>query len=492
MIVPLPIQSHGGGVNRAHSEDEVPPGQVLAAQNGRTGLYGSVGKRDSTQRLHTTAIGSGAAIMGEVQWEPADYATNGAQIVAVSNGLLYHKRVGDAEFTEKPLGATTTAYAKFVVSRLDGAATLYVVVGGEMWSFDGGDNSTPLQITAIPAGFVQAANYHGRMFARWERFLYWTGINLPESWDIESGGNVARIETFDMEDLNGLMVIAGALLMFKRNSISRFMGYDIADIQIDTETEGVSPDVGLAASEALVRMEDVAFFLSDRGPYMATNSAYKAVGEVVEFLWDKIDATLVGESVAYHNRRRREAGLVIPVKQDDGTSRWEGWRYNYRTHTWWGPDIWPFRIMSASRYERADGTESVMFGCDDGFLRDADVERTTCRDDVLADGTGGTPIPLSVSYPDATFGMPSRTKMLYVPQDISADLGYEGQLVMDWESEVGKWQTIVDTKGNGLQDYRVRPPTTGKRISLTVSEYTDQPVRINSITLNARLGRARP
>ena len=50
------------------------------------------------------------------------------------------------------------------------------------------------------------------------------------------------------------------------------------NIRIDIESEGVSNEIGLIAPNTLVKFEEMAFLMSDRGPYMVSEGGVKEIG----------------------------------------------------------------------------------------------------------------------------------------------------------------------------------------------------------------------
>jgi hypothetical protein len=483
------IDDHTSGVNVSFSPDVDVQSYLLSARNARTSLYGSVEKRASTQRIHESAVGGGAAIKGIHQWN----GPSGRQTLAVSNGSLWHKTSAQADFSQVALGLDTSARVSFAAhkSTLDGSPQLYFVDGsGSMYYFDG---STAYSVTSGVPTLTRIKVYNNRMFGIGEdNLLYYSAIDDPESWTAASGAGAVRISTYDTENLIALEVVGGSLLLFKENSVARYTGYDILDMRVQTDTVGVSADVGAIAAESVLRVEDVVFFISDRGPYMATEAGVRFIGLPVERAWAEIPRDSLATAVVSHNKTRREVSFFVPSATE--SENLNCWRYNYRSNSWWGPDDFQgFNVSAAAQYERDDGSESLVVGGYDGFVRDADAsDLPSARDDVLADGTGGKPIPMWLEYRPFNFGDNSRMKLMYVPQDITADLGQSGRIVQTWESEVSRRSTEVTSRAKALRTYRTRPAVKGKRVFMSMLEETDELTTITELVLRAKIGKARP
>jgi hypothetical protein len=266
------------------------------------------------------------------------------------------------------------------------------------------------------------------------------------------------------------MTVGSSLIIWKENNIARFTGVSAADIRLDRETEGVSAEVGLIAVEALVKAEEIVYFLSDRGVYMANESG-------VLHISPKIDAELRAESNLEDSRMghmaaRAEIWLTVP----SGNT----WIYDYRNQAWSGPYT-GFDAFSYAAYERSDGYESMIrTGVD--YIYDCDVG---VLDDVAYAGTGGTPVTLTVQYPDFLFRDPRLVKSVRGVSTIEADLGASGYVELAWSSEMGSGSVQLHTKGAGVRSYPFRLQARGRRIQVTITEDTENPIQLNGIVLEA-------
>lgn len=466
------IRSHRGGVVTRVIPELLSEQQLSGARNAREVKVGSASRRGGSIRLHGAALGSSGPFQGAIQWT----APGGQEVVSVRNGTLY------SGSTLRATGLSSDRVS-FAVHRLAAVPTLYGADGAKLWRYDG----TAATEVLGPPSMDRILVYYSRLFGIKDSNLHYSAVDNPEDFSVVNDGGLAKIETYDTEPLQNMTVLGSSILLFKEDNISRFTGYSKYDIDIDTGTDGVSDEVGLIAPETLVRVEDVAFFLSDRGPYFATTGGVQEVGFNVETVFDFDDRETWSKAVAVHNRRRREIWLCLPGAGSSVNDL--VWVLNYRTMTWWGPWDFPFSISAACRYEGSNGVESVLLAGDDGFLRDGDFSAATIYDDIAFGETQGKVVPFSVSYSPLLldFNVP---KVSGPTWHVRADLGTDGSLVCDVENEFGDTfsSNPIPTTGDGVRDYEFRPHYRGKELTVTLSDYSASPVQINSLQADLNVG----
>ena len=464
------------GLNTAFSQDTRDQRELAVAQNCRHGEYGAIEKRAGTQRIHENAIGGGANVLGLVQYFPSA----GRTVVAISNGDLYHKLQTADNFTEVSGSFSTTVRPGFAVHIISGTPTLYIADGTlRSW------NGTSISAVSGAPNALRLAVYKTRMFASdGTKTIYWSKVSDPSVWASPDGGS-AQVETYDATGIIGLEVVGGSLLIFKENSIARFRGVDADTIEIDLRTDGVSPDVGAIAAGSIVRVEETVFFVSDRGPYLATEAGVKAVGVNIEPAFDSASLTNLSNAVSVHHKARREVWVFIPESGESTNN--VGYCWNYRVGSWTGPWYFSdeFDVCAAAQYELTDATESVILGGYDGFVRRGDVTAVGAVDDVLKDDSGGTNITLVMTLPDLLFGDATAVKKLRMAQEIEADLKTSGSLVVavTGDHHSGSQSVTLASTGTGVKPYRFRPGTQGRRLVLSMTDATAEIIQINGITL---------
>lgn len=476
----LPRFDFRGGTNTSFSADVLGADELRLAQNARL-TYGNVEKRAGTQRIHTATIGAGNPVMGLYQWD----APGGKQVVAVSNGNFYHKLGGAADFTEVVSALSTVKRSRFVPYRT-GAAIKLMFADGALRSWDGAALVTA--IAGAPAAEALAI-YKLRMFAiAGTKTLYASKVGDPTVWAPGSGGLFADVETFDSEPLVGLLVVGSSLLCFKHDNIARFTGVDTNNIRLDIESEGVSSEVGLVATDTLVRFEDVGFFLSNRGPYVVSESGVQEAGLKIQREFDFANHAVWQNAVAVHHQGRREIWLSIPAGA--AVRNTATWIYSYRTQVWSGPHVFPFDVSVASRYERSDLSESVLIGGYDGRVRDGDVPAVGAKDDVLVDGTLGANITMDVQLPPILGGDPTTVKRIMGKAKVEADLKAVGLLEAYWSSELGASSVTIPSKGAGVKNYPYKLQNAkGARVVHGFRDATSEIVSVNGVLPAIAMGR---
>jgi hypothetical protein len=472
-----------GGVNTTFSEDVLDTTELRKVKNGRV-LQADVEKRNGTQRIHDAAIGAAAAVMGLYQWD----APAGKQVVAIAGTEFYHKLAAGTDFTEVLSALSTTKKARFKTFR-SGAVIKLVIANGELRTWDGAALSAA--IAGAPAA-VDFALYKNRGFAiEGTKTLHFSRINDPTLWGVANLGGSADVETYDSEPLVGIIVVGSSLLLCKEDSIARFTGVDTDDIQIDTETEGVSAEVGLMAPHTLIRVDEIAFGLSDRGPYIISEAGVQAKGLKVQKEFDFANKEKWADAVAVHNRGRRTVELSIPAGAE--TTNLTTWEWNYRTDSWSGPFIRTGSgLCTAARFERADGTESAIYGGYDGFVRELDAPAALgAKDDVLRDGTGGTNVELDVELPVILGDDPRVVKSLRAKQHVQADLKTNGSLTAYWSSEMGNGSVAIPSRGAGVKNYvyKLGGNAKGTRIVAGFRDSTSEIVRLVGVLSSIAAGR---
>jgi hypothetical protein len=178
-------------------------------------------------------------------------------------------------------------------------------------------------------------------------------------------------------------------LIFHATGISVFTGWSQDDIAINSGTRGISADTGTLAPGSLVAVENVGYFLTDRGFYEVTVGGVRPIGMQIESVIRGLDQSQFFRVRSAHNKAFAEVLWYLP---DIGI-----YAYNYRTNGWTGPwtgidTAQPIGALWAT----VDSTNKpiVLSGHADGYVRRLDAPGIG-RDDVHSDGTGGTAITMT-------------------------------------------------------------------------------------------------
>lgn len=476
-----------GGVNTTFTEDVLDPTELRRAKNGRLTVYGGITKRLGSTRMQTAALGLPSFIQG--LHGKYDSAT-GRRIVAIANGFLYHKLASAGlavNFTALAAGMGVATRARMVQYRRGAQMFLYIACGNlHLYEFDGA--ALPVDIPTAPVNCLDVCVYKSRVFVtNGTKVLAWSKRLQGNDFSLASGGGTAEVETFDAEPLIGLGKAGGSLLLFKEDSTARYTGVNPDDIRIDTDTEGVSADKGAISRMSIVQLPEAVAFLSAEGPYIATPSGVEELGLKIEKEIDELDKALWGNAGMAYHKGRRELWLSLPGAGAGQNDRL--WVMNLRTKSWSGP--WPMASSVLTPFERQDGTDTVIRGGYDGFVRLED-EGPDAKDDRLADGSGGSNVSLEVDLPELLFNDPSREKSLAgKKQSLQADLAAAGSLEVLWSSERGSGQTTIDSAGAGVKSYPYLLDARGKRIRVTYREQTAEVVTLQGGLLDASVGASR-
>jgi hypothetical protein len=457
-----------GGVNTALAEDLLDARELRSTQDGRA-VRGALTPRKGSKRVHVTALPGGAPL-GLRQWT----APGGLEVVAIAVDGLYHKLTGDAEFTKVASVWDATKPVEFAEHRVGAAIVLYIA-NGVLRQWDGA------ALTTIANGAPNAqalAIYLGRGFASdGTKRAYGSKIQDLTNWAPGNGGLFADVETYDTDPIVGLAKVGSSLAIAKPNSVARFAGVDPNDVRLDTGTRGISSQAGLRAPRTLLELEQGIFGLSERGPWVASEANLDlTIGEAIMDQFEALTAAARDGAIACHHPTRREVWL------------WLGavcWAWHYDTRTWHGP--WTgMAATSACLYRRADGTETILRGAADGFVREEDAGDL---DDVHRDGTGGTAIILRATLPQLTFGDPEHEKLLDRRwQELVADLPNGASCSIEWTTERSNGVVVITPAGAGTHAYPWKPRRAkGVRFTVTIA-VSGAGTKVLAIALAAAIG----
>ena len=436
-------RSFGGGLNTVADESQLAGNELRRAANCRLTEFGGVTKRLGSQRTHSSSIGTGQPVRGGFAW----IKPTSVQELAVSNGTLYTGTYSiGMSWTAQAGALTSTVYPSFAPFRENsGADVVYIADGGLLNKWDG--TTFTVNIASTPS-VKRVCVYNRRLFGIGDTAqptrLYYSALDNGDSLGITgSAGGAADIRTFGFMDLVGLMVIGGSLLIFHRQGISRFTGWSQDDIAIQSGTVGISSDVGTIAPDSLVSVENVGFFLSDRGIYSVTEEGVEPISTKIEADIEAALQTNFLRVKTAHNKSAREVLFYIP---DLGV-----YVYNYRLRAWSGP--WTGVFTDVTTYSLwptldTDSNPIVLMGGGDGFVRHVD-KSGVYKDDVISAGTGG-----------ATFTMIAQCRRMFFGDsaaDKSLRWGYlvgnlRGSITtgIEWNTRTGQESYTVPATAGGI------------------------------------------
>lgn len=421
--------SFRGGLNTAADESQLKPDEVREAQNCRLTEYGGVTKRLGTQRVHDNTLAVvdiTAGIAGGFTWRKTTPATH----VAACDGHLFTAPHGPypLSWSDQGPGLDATALPSFASFRDNSADTLYIADGGQLNKYKPG--ALTLNLGGTPT-ISRLAVHNLRLFACGDssapEVLYFSGLSNGDTLgQVASGGGSAVVRTFASEPLTALLPVGQSLLLFHERGISRFTGWSQDDFNLNAGTRGVTQDVGTIAPNSVVGVENVGFFLSDRGAYAVTESGVQAISQKIENTLAAVGSTDLARCSGGHHRALREVWFAIP---NLGVMV-----YNYRIQAWSGPFLGIYATKAPCIFweSGASVVPQLLFGGADSFVRQADVVGTA-KDDLSSNGTGGLPYPMNVRCHRMFFNDPAAEKTLrwaYVTANLRGSTG----AALSWET----------------------------------------------------------
>jgi hypothetical protein len=328
-----------------------------------------------------------APILNGFTWRKDNGTT---QLMAVANGLLHTSTYASLPFTwTTQAGAlSVTDVPGFAKFRDASAEVVYIGDGGLLNKWDGTTLTTNIAGT-IGARIVTVHNQR-----LWScgcgsnpTSIFYSALNNGDTLgNAGAGGGEIIVRTFGDEVVSAVASLNESLMIFHRQGISRLTGFGQDDITVDPA--GVTSDVGLIAPHSIAEYNNIAFFVTERGLYMASESSVQPVGttqtpdpllplirQMSSADFDDIRATM--------NRATRELWVTMPgfgcyvyhTLLNAWTGPWDtGWTNPETTALWEALDT--------------DGLPVTLRGDASGYVSLCDAP-LTYLDNVDSDGTGG-------------------------------------------------------------------------------------------------------
>ncbi len=413
-----------GGLNLVADESQLGNDELRVAANVRLTDDGGATRRRGSRRLLETALP--AAVLGGFAWSNASEAQ---EILAVADGKFYTGAYGTPTTLINPAGAfSITVPPSFAAFRNPTkTAVCYIADGGLLNKYDG--TTLTVNIASTPACSVLAV-YNSRLYGitGLDEMLYASALDDGDTLGIvASGGIQAAIRTFGRQRLCGLLALGNSLLLFHERGISRFTGISIDDIAILAGTRGVSQDVGSIAPFSILSVENVGFFVSDRGFYKITEDGVESISRKIDPVVAALASVDLAAIRAVHSRATREVLFFLP-----GIGVYV---YNYRTQAWAGPWDGVYTAPTPHCLFEAvddDGKSIVLMGSVDGHLRHCNFPGLFL-DDALSDGAGGNSYTMNLQCHRMFFESTSLEKALRWAY-VVADLQGSPSASLQWKS----------------------------------------------------------
>jgi len=420
-----------GGLNDVSDDSALQPNQMRRSINARLTDYGAVTKRGGTQRSSTAALAAAAVLNGFTFRQ--DSGTE--QILAVCNGVLRTTTYGAFPWTwATQTGAlSTTVVPSFAQFRDSGGNdVVYIADGGALNKWSGTALTTNI-VGTVACDVI--AVHNERLWAAgnttYPDSIFYSDLNNGDSLgNGASGGGQIIVRTFGDETVVGLASINTSLLIFHRRGISRLTGYGQDDLTV--APAAVTADVGTIAPDSIVASNNVAFFISERGLYRCNEAEVAPVGTpdkpdpllpIIRQLSDSQFANIR----AIVNRATKELWITMPG--------FGCYQYHTVLNAFSGP--WDGAYTSpdtTALFETldADGLPVVLKGDASGWVSLCDSPGVY-KDNVAADGTGGTRYAMSVQMHRLYCGDDALTKSLRWGY-LTAQLKGSDQCRVEWNT----------------------------------------------------------
>lgn len=388
--------SFAGGLNTISADDALLENQFRRGDNGRLTQFGAFTKRGGTQRTAAALIAA-TAIQNGLAW----FQSSGETVsMAVCGGTLFTTTYGAFPLTWTQRGSTaalstsvTPSLAQFL--QLAGTDSVYIADGGLLNRYTGTTLTT--NIAGTPSVNVLAV-HNQRLWGcgdpAFPDSIWYSALNDGDSLGVGgSGGGQIVVRTFGDQDVIGLISLGTSLMIFHRTGVSRLTGYGQSDVSVTPA--GVTGDVGSIAPFSLVRVNNVVYFMTERGLYVATEQGVAPVStpeqpDPLSVILPQMSKANIANVRAVLNRGTRELWVMIPG--------YGVYLYHTILKAWAGP--WVDGYLSpevGTLFEtlNTSGYPIILRGDASGFVSECDRPNVVL-DNVAATGTGGTSYALTL------------------------------------------------------------------------------------------------
>lgn len=494
-----------GGRNTAVSPDQLNPNELSDCTNTRVdSVYGGLVKRGGSRRMQTTALPN--PIKAVTVWD----SPSGKQIavIAKSTDNVYHLYTKPFDFTtdftdrgsiEFGIASTQVAgtlthlptFVSFRAATSGAPLVLYMSYFGWYNSWDGTTLTRLTGTTNAPkADLLQP--YHTRMFARDANFpkhLFWSRIGDASYWTTgnKADGGSAMLDTLTGEEITAFAVIGGSLIIATPTSLIRFSGVSSDDIVIQQDTEGISAEVGCWGTHTMTPVESLVAIINERGLYAASESGLVPLSDKIRPDWDLVNKLNMPTTfLVEYDQEGKQILCCVPLNSSESIAK-TIFAYSTRLQCWQGPYTFPFSIESITTCPSTTLTGQsslgpfVLVGCTDGFVR---LLFTGTKDDVLADGSGGSNISMNVEMPIMREGDRTQRAVKHLRLQAKLPLGSNLKVGISFDESAYEDNNVSSNGTSNLHDYKVDlSDGYGYRGMLRLTDSSDQQVRIDGFTL---------
>jgi len=406
------------GLNTTADPAHIGPTEITIAANAKFTLFGGVTPRNGTQRMHSAPFAG--PVQGIYVWPTPGGSSIPSLCVVAANTLYLAPLViaGSGPVTLNftaasggPFGAPTSGTVRLAGFTDGSAECLYIADSSNLWKYTAATNTVAK--LASPPALASVTVQNRRLFGitAASQSLYWSSLDSGDDCGVPSvpgaGGNTV-IRTFGESVLTALHAYGPGLVIGHAHGLSTFTGWSQNDIAIQTGTASLSAAIGPVGAASILNVESFAVLAANQGAYVVTPFGFlQQISKPIESLWpspalvNQLSTVAAGLGTIYTTLLHDETQHTVYFvgARDYGSPILV---YNYRTQGWSGP--WTFAWTNPFTFSgigcAAGGYDTTrrwwnFVGCSDGFVRALDVPGLG-QDDVLSNGTGGTPYTMQV------------------------------------------------------------------------------------------------
>jgi hypothetical protein len=389
-------QSFIGGLNTVSAADALQPNQFRRGDNGRLTPYGAFIKRGGTQQTAAALIASTIVQNGYAWNQPAGTIVT----MAVCGGTLYTTSYGAFPLTWTKRGSTadlsttvTPSLVEFL--QLAGTDSVYIADGGLLNRYTG--TTLTKNIAGTPScNFLAVHNQRlwGCGDSTAPDSIWYSALNDGDSLGIGgSGGGQIIVRTFGSENVTGLASLGTSLMIFHIRGVSRLTGYGQSDVTVTPA--GITRDVGTRAPFSIQVVDNLCYFVADRGLYVATEADVAPVStrdqpDPLTMILPTMSSASIANIRTVLNRGTKELLIQIPG--------YGVFIYNTPLKAWAGPWADGYQTPETQclfETSNASGYPIVLRGDANGFVAECD-RPNVYLDNVDSAGVGGTTFTMAL------------------------------------------------------------------------------------------------
>lgn len=278
--------SFAGGLNTVSDPSALQPNQARQLKNLRLTTFGAAIKRLGTQLVSTAGFAiiprralywpsqNGLVFGGE--GSASVYITSGTTIPVTAAAFPTHVTAQDAVY-DFAIFTNGTAETLYLVSA-DAHGIYGSVTVSSLQSTSGGALSAAMP--NVPTPITGLCVYNSRLWG-WASMLnnnlYYSNLSTAtssvggDSLGVAAlSGGVTVVTTFGQSAIVACLTVGASLLIFHQRGISRLTGFGQSDITVSPQA--LAPDVGLWSRTAIDTYNGIAYFVTARGLYMASEN----------------------------------------------------------------------------------------------------------------------------------------------------------------------------------------------------------------------------